>query len=161
MIPVYKGKYAVAYKAVQPEGASLVEGWIINQEGLSPCWSHYFCCVGHLRDAPGLSKATKRFPQATHELRVDAMDSAKHPRADDPKTWSMLTPANVIWQFVSDSDERAAAVCRELVLECIGFDGRQSALCLEPEGVRVNDGTAREYWRERLKRLLPEGTRIE
>lgn len=161
MIEVLKGKI-VAYKAIPVPDTAMVEAWIVHAPGWSLAWSDYFVCVGHLRDLPGWpTPADKRFPQATHEFRVDAMDSAKGPKADDPKTWSLLSPANAVWQFVCANDEYAASVCRELVMECIGFDGRESALCLETEGIRVNGGTAKEYWRERLKSFLPLGARIE
>ncbi len=161
MIEVLKGKFAVAYQATKPPGTAMIEAWIVHQDGWSPCWSHYFATIGHLRNEPGMARADKRFPQATHEFRVDAMDSAREPKADDPKTWCLLSPANVIWQFDSATDEQAAEVCKKLVMECIGMDGHHSGLCLETEGIRVNQHTAKEYWRERLKALLPPGARIE
>lgn len=162
MIDVLKGKFAVAYKAIALPNTAMVEAWIVDAAGWSPAWHHYFVCVGHLRDLPGWdTPASKRFTQATHEFRVDAMDSAKQPKADDPKTWSLLSPANAVWQFTCNSDELAADVCKKLVMECIGMDGHHSGLCLETQGIRVNEVTANEYWRERMKALLPEGTRIE
>lgn len=160
MIEVLKGKL-IAMKAICPEQSAMVEGWIVDAPGWSPLWHHYFVCVGHLRDLPGMQIASKRFTQATHELRVDALDPAKYPKPDDPKTWAFLSPPNVVWQFACDTDEQAAKACLSLVSECIGMDGHQSALCLETEGIRVNDMTAKEYWRERLKLVLPPGTRIE
>lgn len=163
MIEVLKGKFGVAYQAVPIPDTAMVAAWIVDDaKRMNPIWWHYFVCMGHLRDLPGWPQpAHKRFPQATHELRVDAMDSQKQPTADDPKTWSLLSPENVVWQFVCDSDERAANALKSLTMECIGMDGHHSGLCLETEGIRVNNMTAKEYWRERLKLLLPEGTRIE
>lgn len=162
MIEVLKGLHT-ATQAKKPEVSSMVDGWIIHAKGISPAWEHYFLCIGHLRDYPGWTKADKRFPQATHELRLDAMDSARNPVADDHKSWCFLSPPNVVWQFVCASDDEAGVICRALVREAIDFGNAHYALsvCLETEGIRVNNMTAKEYWRERLKLLLPPGTRIE
>jgi hypothetical protein len=130
----------------------VVEGWLMDIPGWSPAWHHFMLTVVHLRDVKGTPPANKLFPQATHEMLLQAMDSEAKPDPQNPDTWKFLQPANWVAQFTCPDDNTAAQACRGLAFVCL--DGK---LALELQGIRGS----KEHWDQNLKLLLPPGSRIE
>jgi hypothetical protein len=149
---IYTGKSGTGQKVhgLAEAPPALTEAWLLDVPGWSPAWRHFMVSVITLKEIDGVGRATKRWPGATHELVVQAMDSEKLPLPTDKSTWSFLTPVNVVWQF-SATDAEAAKACRALT--ALALDG---GLCLETQGIEG----AKEQWAQWIKRLLPNA-RIE
>lgn len=99
-------------------GAHLA-GWLVHAPGQSPAWEHYAVNVVHLRRGEGLPEPRLRFPEATHEFIVCALDPGLGPRADAPETLQALHPLNHVEQFGGLTDEIAVQVCERLVDEFV------------------------------------------
>lgn len=149
---IYTGKSGTGQKVHGPaaDAPACIEAWILDVPGWSPAWRHFMLSVITLADIDGIGRATKRWPGATHELVVQAMDPAKLPLPTDKSTWSFLRPVNVVWQFVA-TDKEAGVVCRALT--SLALEG---GLCLETQGITG----AHDQWAQWIKRLLPN-TRVE
>jgi hypothetical protein len=152
-LSIYIGRAGTGQKVTADnKGTALVEAWILDAKGHSPAWWHFMIAVIHLRDVENLGRATKRFPQATHELTVQALDSQTLPLPSDKRTWKFLTPVNVVWQFTANDDAQAALACRKLAVQAL-----EGQLFLEPQGV----SGAQDHWAMWLKSCLSPGARIE
>jgi hypothetical protein len=149
----YDGRNGLASRVINPEGVALLEGWLLNVPGQA-IWSYYIVAVIHLRGTPRpddeVLQPHKRWPGATHELLVVALDPAYTPKPEDNKTWRYVTPINVAWQFTCSTDDVAKKVCR--ILACEAADGQ---LLLEPTTtIQI------EKWAARLKQIVGT-TRVE
>ena len=149
---IYTGKAGTGQKVHGPaaDAPACIEAWILDAPGWSPAWRHFMVAVITLADMDGIGRATKRWPGATHEITVQAMDSEKLPLPTDQSTWSCLSPVNVVWQFVA-TDQDAGMACRALT--ALALEG---GLCLETQGITG----AHDQWAQWIKRLLPN-TRVE
>lgn len=143
--PTFTGTFGSAYKVTLPAPAererpamqaSLVS-WFLHMPGSHPFWSCYLLSLVHLREIEGAPPAFKRYPDATHEIHVIALNPEKSPKPDDMTTWQCLTPINVVEQFEAKSDDDAVLMLEQLARACV--DG---LLYVEPQGVRG----ARERW---------------
>lgn len=114
--------------------------WLMWLPGWSPAWDNFILSVVHLRPIPGERPAIKKFPEATHELILAAIDP-EHPAdwRNIFKDCKYLTPLNVIQQFVVSSDANAVLVCEALAQFCI-----RGHLPIEPQGITG----ALDFWKK-------------
>lgn len=150
----YDGSHGTALRILDrknfmPNG-TCCESYLVYAPGHSVAWDHYLISVVHLREHKGIARATKRFPQATHEMIQYALDPAQNPVPENCKSLVHLIPINVVWQFVATDDE-AIKLC--FLLAAAAADGR---MYMEPEGING----AKEHWATVMKLILPN-TRIE
>lgn len=75
------GRAGDAYKGfidptefTDPAHVASLSIWIIFVPGQSPAWGHYVLCGVHLREIEGVRPPVKRFPDATHEVMLFALD---------------------------------------------------------------------------------------
>lgn len=106
--------------------------WLVEAPGYHPAWSRWLMNLIHLRDIPGVKPAHRKFPSATHELVIAALDPESYGEHDaviagtPPKDfgWQHLTPIDVIEQFEVPADQMAVRIA-ELSVGCI-LDGKLS-----------------------------------
>jgi hypothetical protein len=102
--PTAESKYGKAWRIDVTKMSSqhtTIVGWILHCPWAHPMWANYALAIVHLREAPGIKDAHKKFPEATHEIQVLAL----HPDWNgDPYALSMLMPPNLIEQatFIDD-----------------------------------------------------------
>lgn len=123
--------------STRPDQQASLAVWFLQIPDAHPLWSSFLLSAVHLREVDGAPPAFKRFPGATHEMLVIALDPVLEPRPDDVKTWRHLTPINVVEQFAVNTDDDAIAMTAALARACV--DG---LLFVEPEGILG----ARERW---------------
>lgn len=80
-----------------PAQSGTVSAWLLVCPGQAAGWTHYIAAVVHLR-----------WPKATHEVLVYALDSTRNPSPSDPASWCPLLPLNVCEQLELPSDAAAA-----------------------------------------------------
>lgn len=108
-------------------------------------WQHYYVGVIHLREDTDLNTPVKHYPEAEYEIAVYALDKGKKPVFDNPDTWSLLSPSNVMYQFHGVTDEQAADILEDIVDFVL-----QGNLLLEPTGVQG----ARDRWKEAIDSII-------
>jgi len=86
------------------ETPAMLAAWVVDAPGFHPLWSGYGVGVIHLRDMPGLSPAKRYVLDATHELVVVTLE----PGRETEVPWAILTPVNVVHQFLGTDDEAVA-----------------------------------------------------
>ncbi len=96
-----------------PAHTATVAAWFLDCPGQSPAWRHYGLSVIHLRPIEGMQSPVINIPGATHEVLLLAFDPQGSPVADDPETWSFLTPINVSEQIQLPSDEKAVKLLEQ------------------------------------------------
>ena len=89
-----------------------LEAWFLHLPPAHPIWPRYLLSVIHLRSAAGFGPAKLKYPEATHELIVVALDPDRNPQPHQPETWSPLTPVNYVTQFHGLTDAGAAGLAR-------------------------------------------------
>lgn len=113
--------------------------WIITAPAWHPLWSQYSLSVVSLADIPGTPPAIKKFPGATHELLVMALNPDHGPydahtvRSD---TLHHLTPINIAEQFTTTDTQaqQLATLCVRAVV-----DGRLNPETADaPERIRAS-----------------------
>ncbi|MEU2992568.1 hypothetical protein ABZ772_19770 [Streptomyces griseoincarnatus] len=133
------------YRDSAPAG---VDGWIITAPH-APLWSQYMLDVISLADFRGIPQATKRFPDATHELHVVALDPDRGPydatTVGPPGSLPFLTPVNIAEQIITTDDQarRLAQLCAKAVVDGV----------LTPETADAPD-RIRTQWRTSIRQTL-------
>lgn len=79
--------------------------WIVTAPMYHPAWSQYALSVIRLADTPGVPPAVLRFPGATHELMVMALDPTRGPVTATTGQIGFLHPFNIVEQFEATDDE--------------------------------------------------------
>ena len=111
--------------------------WILTLPGQA-VWTQYALSLIHLREMGAAMAAFKQSEEATHELLLAALAGRVSARAEDPSTWHMLVPVNLVHQ-VAGLDDGQAVHLAELVARGL-VDG---VLPAEPTGLPG----ALDYWR--------------
>lgn len=107
----HRGVFGTAWRLVipdRPRSAQTTDWWLIHAPQSHPLWSHYVLCCVRLDDAPGFPPAKLRFPGATHEIIVAALDPRHGPytaEAMPDKQLMWLEPVNVVEQFTATDEE--------------------------------------------------------
>ncbi len=91
----------------RPEQAATLATWFLHCPGQSPAWDSYMLSVIHLRTIEGVREPVIRFPGATHEVLLAALDPGSAPSVDNPDSWQLLMPINVEEQVELPDDEAA------------------------------------------------------
>lgn len=89
-----------------------IGNWFIEAPGESPVWQHYMLSAVHLRPIENVKAAHLRFPGATHEFMLVAMDPVRKPDPLNPETWSFLLPVNLSEQVALPNDSEASMLLR-------------------------------------------------
>lgn len=108
--------------------------WYVHAPWMHPAWHSYVCSLIHLRRVPGESPAFLKFPEATHEFLVFALDP-KH--KFDQKELHVLTPPNIVRQFTRDTDAYALEIVTDRMI-------------LVGEGSVSLDSDFRSHWEQLL-----------
>jgi hypothetical protein len=125
--PLYEGAFGKAWKFPMPDddpdwrrAVNLDANFLIFAPGAHPMWSWHILMAISLRDVDGQPPAHKRYPEATHELMVYALDPG-HP-VPDPRAWQLppddgaprplqlLQPPDAVVQFHVDDDRHATEI---------------------------------------------------
>src|SRR4029077_7173447 len=96
--------------------------WLIHAPQSHLIWPWRLISVIHLRDIPGVTAATKRYAEATHELMVLSIDpeACPNPDPDAPDNhYPTLRPIDVAEQFHGLSDLDAAHLLELSVQACL------------------------------------------
>lgn len=111
--------------------------WIITAPMYHPAWSQYALSVVTLNNVPGLPPAHLKFPGATHELLVLAIDPTRGPVTATQDQIVYLQPVNISMQFEATDDEMRdlASLLVQAVVHGL----------LDPETSNGPE-TIREYW---------------
>lgn len=126
----------------RPDWAATLTSILLNCPGAHPAWQHWMCSVIHLRELPGVKSAIKRFPEATHEIMVVALD----PRYELPdpdhfeQPFHYLLPLDHVVQLEVPSDAAAVQVLETMVRACC-------------DGIMSPDSDWREAWRTQIAHL--------
>jgi hypothetical protein len=134
-----------------PTAAETLAQWLIDAPCWHPVWSQYLIVAVRLRDGiPGFPAPTRRFPGATHEVIVGALDPGEGPHTAATLTrpdagLPILTPVNVAEQ-VQATDAEVLLLVRDLVF------GTVHGL-LNPETGDAPD-LIREQWLASMVRTL-------
>lgn len=116
------------------------ERWILHLPGQSAAWSDYALMSCSLADFPGVPPAKKRFPEATHEIHLFAIDPT-YPQVDlDAGGVALLEPVNYVVQ-VATTNERFRELIEQLAVKFVNGE-----IPAEPQGVTVNGEPAREWF---------------
>lgn len=114
--------------------------WLLRMPGPSAAWSHYTVALITLADIPGVPPAVKKSPEYTHEVMVNAIN----PEVPEDEMLTgrlpILTPTNHAVQFVG-TDQIGDPLLESLAMAFL--NGQQM---IEPDGIRVEHKTAREYF---------------
>jgi hypothetical protein len=120
----YAGRYGTAepipYDPAAPGCTETVAYWLLTAGIYHPLWHQYALAVVRLRDAPGYPPPVLRYPDATHELLVMALDPTSPddpanpgarvtytPQALEGLAAPYLQPINIAEQFTATEDEAA------------------------------------------------------
>lgn len=101
----------------KPDYVATLGCWILSIPGAHPWWHGYMLSIISLADIPGVSPATKHYPEATHEIVVFALDpDVELPDPDNAKDFrpAFLTPANLVEQIHGVTDEQATGIAERL-----------------------------------------------
>lgn len=97
----------------RPDQAATLASYFLTCPKQSPAWDSYLLSVIHLRDIEGVKPAHKRFPEATHEVLLMALDPDSNPGPLNLESFShYLTPINLTQQVQLNDDEEAKDVLR-------------------------------------------------
>lgn len=95
--------------------------WFIDAPGQSIAWQRYLLSCVHLRPIAGESRPVQlKFPGATHELVMAALDPETKPDPLKPETMRILHPLNLCEQIIVGNDAQASeilALCARCVAE--------------------------------------------
>lgn len=95
-----------------------ISWWLLSCPWAHIAWNRYFVSVIHLRHDPRFPPPKLQRPDMTHELQIIALSDECTPNPDDIfGTYVPLHPANLAEQVKLDSDEHAAEMCRDAVVE--------------------------------------------
>lgn len=108
--PDLAGAKGKAWLLAEDAGHASLRRFLVYAPDAHPCWSYYLVGVCHLRDAPGLPKAEKSYPEAAFELRIDSLADPA-PLPDQAIGWTLLLPPDLVHQFHGPTDDGAAEVC--------------------------------------------------
>ena len=135
-----------ARRATQIKDGS-VSAWIVHAPGAHLCWDHYIFSIIHLREVEGMPAPTLRYPDATHEMLIMALDPGFS--LPDPRQFikcAYLQPADFIEQCRLPDDAAADELLETLVI-------------LAVDGLISPDTDYRQVWTAALwqtaKRLNP------
>lgn len=121
-----------------PDQAATLAAWMLKIPGWNPAWDMYCLSVVHLRDIPGASKPPfLKFPEATHEILLVALDPQHAPDPEQPFHLKILTPVNVTEQFTVSTDLQAVQLCEKVAYACL-----EGKLPIECQGILG----AKELW---------------
>lgn len=127
-----------------PAQVGTVAAWLLVCPHQSAGWSHFMAAVVHLRPLDGAPDAHLRWPKATHEVLVYALDSTRNPSPSDPASWCALLPLNVCEQLESPLRRRGRRAARASPwppcspascgpsLRCPGSWNRGAPCCCKP-----------------------------
>jgi hypothetical protein len=133
--PAFDGALGKAWKFPMSDddgdwrlAVSLDANYLIHAPSAHPFWAWHVLMAISLRDIDGQPAARKRYPDATHELMVYALDP-NHP-PPDPREWplppddgsprplQLLQPPDVVVQFHVDTDEQATEIATLAAKAC-------------------------------------------
>lgn len=118
------------------------ERWILHLPGQHPLWSDYALLSCSLAEFPGVPKAEKHFPEATHEVSLFAIDPSFPRESLERGGIQILEPVNYCVQLAT-TDDKFRNMVEQLVLKFI--NGEFPA---EPDGICVGGRPFREWVRE-------------
>lgn len=95
--------------------AASVGCWFIYAPWMHMVWAWHYCGLVHLRPVPGQSRQpVKKFPQATHEFLVFALDPTVDVIAERLRP---LTPVSIVQQFDAANDAHARLIVEDILEE--------------------------------------------
>lgn len=97
----------------RPDWLATLGSWFLDCPGQSPAWSHYLLSIIHLRPIPDVKPAVVRFPHATHEVMLIALDPSADPSPTNQESWRFLQPINLMEQVQLDDDDQALVLIDE------------------------------------------------
>jgi hypothetical protein len=129
-----------------PDAVASMDRWILYLPQGSPAWTHYMLSGASLADFPGVPPAAKRFPEATHEVIVAAIDPDFPKEKLERGGVKLLTPLNYAFQVVA-TDAAFNRLLKHLALGLINGE-----LTPEPQGIQG----ARELMESRAQQFLKD-----
>lgn len=121
-----EGPYGRAASFDATSAPATLVAYLIDAPGFHPLWSQYVLSVVTLADVEGVPPATLKFPGATHELLVIALNPDAGPQTVESLATGAaagriqyLTPVNIAEQYEATDDEMtqlAWLACRGVVL---------------------------------------------
>lgn len=135
-------------KRPNPDTVAALDRWSLILPGQHAAWDRFVIMLCSLADFPGVPPAVKHFPEATHEVDVFAIDPRFPKEAFDKGSVQILEPVNYVHQFVA-TDEKANQVAAHLAERFV-----RGELPAEPQGITINDKTAREYFADVVAEFL-------
>lgn len=98
------------------ESPAGVAQWLVHAPGAHPYWSWYCVACVSLKSVSGIDEAFKQFPGATHEIIFVALNPDHPlPDIDDWKSMHWLKPADLVHQFIVNSDNDASELTSKIV----------------------------------------------
>lgn len=118
--------------------------YIVDQPGVNIFWSEYgLFLIDLVTEIEGVDPAKKRFPEATHELIIFALNPDRAHDPDDFDPNNHLTPPNLVHQFKAtqrDAERIMHLLCRSFV------EGRLSPDSdFTRRNIEVIDATAKHF----------------
>lgn len=130
-----------------PGTVPCVGRWNLVLPGDHAFWNRYTLLACSLADFPGVPPAHRRFPEATHEISLFAVNPDYPDDHFRKGGISVLEPVNYVEQFTT-TDASCAALAEHLAGLLV-----RGKLAAEPQGIRG----AREAFREAIDRFLAGG----
>lgn len=144
--PDLSGPAARAWKSPHGEEGAGRGAWVVHAPGSHPLWPWHAISAVHLRPVEGMPPPNLRFPGASHEVLVLALNPDHYP--PDPDGYlRWLMPPDVAAQVMGLTDDQA----RQLVELCA------KAVC---QGLLVPDSDHRAAWDQTIA-LTAEHMRLE
>lgn len=124
---------------MSPSEEATVVAWFVWIPNVHPIWDCYMFAVISLDSIPGVPDAYKKYPEATWEFGVYALNPEMSPSPENYGTWGPMLPPNITVQFDGCSKEKAIELCWLVVNAALA-----GHLPVEPDDF---DG-ARKAWKE-------------
>ena len=110
---IYPNCYALRIEN-DPADPAVIDKWVLHLPGHHNFWNHYLLLVITLADLPDCKPATKRFPEATHEFVIGALDPRiPAEELEKGERLHMLQPVNYVLQLQLKDDAEALALAEE------------------------------------------------
>lgn len=126
--PDIVGTEALCWESAAPDivdpDHTAIASYVICAPHAHPFWAWHTVNVVHLRETERFDAPRLAFPGASHEVMVFALNPEKDAGIDpdDPGTWDMMTPPDVVHQVILPNDEAAVMLAFLVAHSCARGD---------------------------------------
>jgi len=141
------GKAWLSYAPpTRPEQEATVRAYIVHAPQGNQFWPWYLIASIHLREIEGTESPHKRFPEASHEFMIAAVNPDDYGKLHPGglSEVSFLTPIDLVHQVGDLDDDQAAKICDSIV-RAIVVGGDSPDQDFRSYWIRSIDSTAHHF----------------